>query len=80
MQALHESPGRDSREEVAAGPGRSTTDAGQTETHHASRHGYCERCEQDVAVVMKRRFTGVRNGGMQSQAVCAFCGRVLQVS
>jgi len=80
MQTLDRSPGRDSRDEVEAGPGHSTTDGGQTDTHFASRRGYCQRCEQDVAVVMKRRFAGVRNGGMESQAVCASCGRVLQVS
>jgi ABC-type nickel/cobalt efflux system permease component RcnA len=79
MPTLDEGPGRDTREEVKAGPGHSTMDAGQTETHHTSTHGYCERCEQHVAVVMKRRFAGAHTGGMQLQAVCASCGRVLQV-
>jgi hypothetical protein len=79
MQMLDGSPGRDSREEVEVAPGQSSTDAGQPEKPQASRRGYCQRCQEDVAVVMKRRFTGVRSGGMQSQAVCVSCGRVLQV-
>jgi hypothetical protein len=80
MQTVDESPGRDPREEDKAGPGHSTTDAGQAETDHASGHGYCQRCQQDVAVAIKWRFAGVRNGGMESQAVCVSCGRVLQAS
>jgi hypothetical protein len=50
-----------------------------TEKQHSSSRGYCHRCQQDVAVVMKRRFVGIRNGGMQLQGVCPGCGRVIQV-
>jgi hypothetical protein len=80
MQTTDESPGKESHEGVGTGPGHPTTDAVQTDKHHTSRRGYCQRCQQDVAVATKWRFAGVRNGGMESQAVCASCGRVLQVS
>jgi ABC-type nickel/cobalt efflux system permease component RcnA len=78
MQPSDESPSADWHEPAQAG--HSHKDAGQTDKHHTSEYGYCQRCQQDVAVAMKRRFTGGRNGGMQSQAVCVSCGRVLQVS
>jgi hypothetical protein len=78
MQTSDKSPGADFHEQ--AGEEYSRPSIGQPEKRHTSGRGYCQRCHQDVAVAIKRRFTGVRNGGMQSQAVCASCGRVLQVS
>jgi hypothetical protein len=80
MQITDESPGKESPEGVETGPGRPTTDAGRADKHHPPRRGYCQRCQQDVAVATKWRFAGVRNGGMESQPVCVSCGRVLQIS
>jgi hypothetical protein len=78
MQTVERSPGTDSHEQIGAGPGHPTTQAIPMQKQHTSRRGYCPSCQQDVAAVMKRRFVGIRNGGMQLQSVCPACGRVLQ--
>jgi hypothetical protein len=80
MQTVESSQGTDSHGQVGNGPGHTTAEAMPTEKQDTSSRRYCQRCQQDVAVVMKRRFVGIRNGGMQSQAVCVSCGRVLHVS
>jgi hypothetical protein len=58
-------------------PLRSRRDEPGAANPPASRgRAYCEKCRQDVDVAVKRRFVA-NSSGMQPQAVCGVCSRVL---